>query len=343
MFLPVEHRIAAMRTLAHRFGGRSLRRRVETATLSVAILSGISSHLPVWRTELAGPSADNMFHKWLSGVIDKPYRVSLVFVGPKRANRKPVVFIVDLNNELIAVVKLGYNEVTRPLVRYEASALAGVESALAGHAHVPSLLGQGRIGDLEAMAMHPLPSLNERRGAGHDELVAIVRAISASGSLPRLELSSVMGHPRMRPLAGIVPIIDESIARAPVGAVHGDFHTGNIGVAHDGRPAVWDWERWADGLPLGFDLLHYNLQFWIAREDAERTTAADRLIKTAPEILAPLGVNPALASDVARDYLVRLAARYIGDAQDKAGSKLGDVEKWLFPVILQSNEVMGHP
>lgn len=342
MFLPVERRMAAVRTLARRFGGRSLRRRVETAALSGAILSGASPHLPLWRTELACGRASDGFHEWLSGVIGEPYRVSLVFVGPKRANRKPVVFVTDLDDELIAVVKLGFNEVTRPLVRYEASALASVASALAGHAHIPLLIGAGRIGDLEAMVMHPLPSFSEGRQVGRDELVAVVRAISASGERPRSGLSSVLGHPRMRPLADVVPMIDRATEHAAAGAVHGDFHSGNIGVAGDGRPVVWDWERWADGIPLGFDLLHYKLQFWIAREGVERSAAAKRLIETAPDLLAPLGISPALAPAVACDYLVRLAARYIGDAQDQAGSRLGDVENWLFPVVLRAHEAERH-
>lgn len=338
VFLPVDRRISAVRVLARRFGGRSLRRRVETVAVSGAILLGVSTYLPLWRTKLDDSDAFSGLHGWLSETIYEPYRVSLVVIGPRRANRKPVAFIVDAHNELIAVAKFGYNEVTRPLVRHEARALARVASSLVGHVHVPSLIGASRIGDIEVMAMRQLPPLEGKRQVSCAELVSVVRAISASGGPPRSELSSLLGHPRMRPLADMASMIDEASTKAPVGAIHGDFHTGNIGIAQDQRPVVWDWERWSDGVPIGFDLLHYNLQYWIAHEGITPQAAADRLIDTAPSLLAPLQVSPSVATDVARDCLIRLAARYVGDAQDKAGSKLGHVEKWLFPAVLRRSD-----
>lgn len=334
VFIPVDRRMSAVRALAQRSDGRSLTRRVGKAALSGAILSGVSSRLPSLRTVLSDEGSDE-FQNWMSDIIDVPHRVSLVFVGPRRANRKPVVFVTSFDDELVAVVKLGYNDVTRPLVRYEASVLAKVASRLENHAYVPSLIGAARVGDLEAMAMRPLPPIDERRQVDQRELSALVRAIGASGAGSRRQLSTELGHPRMRPLASIVSAIDEALAHAPVGAIHGDFHSGNIGVAaRDGCPVVWDWERWTDGIPLGFDLLHHKLQFWITRDGVEPQTAAHRLIVSASDLLAPLDVNSDIAPDVARDYLIRLAARYIGDAQDQAGARLGAVEKWLFPAVL---------
>lgn len=333
MYLPVDRRVSAVRALALRSSGDTRRRQARLAGLSGVILSGLSTRVRAWRAELDGRTAVGGFHNWLADYIDEPYRVSLVLVGPRRANRKPVVFITDSRDVLIAVVKLGYNDVTRALVQYEASALAAASSALAEHAYTPSLLGAGHIGGLEALVMQPLPPMSACREVGRDELVAIVRAVSAAGQVPRRELSSVLGHLRMRPLADLVHGIDEAMAQAPVGAVHGDFHSGNVGVASDGRPVVWDWERWTDGVPLGFDLLHYNLQSWVAREGVDPRVAAERLIDNAADLLAPLDVCPALAPAVACDYLVRLAARYINDRQDQAGSRLGKVEEWLFPVL----------
>lgn len=333
VFVPADSRRSAARALTRRYGGRSLRGWIRAGVLSVAILSGLGPRLPPWRTRLAGDSSGHNIHTWLAEVIGEPYRVSLVFVGPKRANRKPVVFVTDPNDELIAVVKIGYNEVTRPLVRYEATALASVGAALAGCAHTPSLLGAGRIDNLEAMAMRPLPPLVEGRQPTQEELVSIVREISASGGQPRRPLSSVLGHVRMEPLIQAVAAIDEALVAAPVGSIHGDFHPGNVGFAKDGRAVVWDWERWGDGIPRGFDLLHYNLQSWITRDGVEPEVAARRLIATACDLLGPLDIEADLAADVARDYLVRLAARYVADSQDRAGSRLGRVEEWLFPAV----------
>lgn len=334
LFVPVSNRRSAAQALAQRYGGGSLRQRAKAAALATAVRSGLSARLPLWRADLPRQHSTSEFHAWLSALIGAPYRVSLVFVGPRRANRKPVVFVTDLHDRLIAVVKVGYNEVTAPLVRYEATALASVADALAEHAHTPSLLGAARIGTLEAMAMRPLPAIDGNRAVKEEGLVVLVRNISDSGDQPRDDLSSLLEHTRMQTLASVATAIDEALADTPVGAIHGDFHRGNLGVAQDGRPVVWDWERWADGIPRGFDLLHYTLQTWVHGDGAEPEAAARRLINTASELLAPLEIRADAAADVARDYLIRLAARYVGDAQDKAGSKLGLVEKWLFPAVL---------
>ena len=53
---------------------------------------------------------------------------------------------------------------------------------------------------------------------------------------------------------------------------------------------AWDWERFAGGVPVGFDALHYDLQpRALGRVDAAGAAAADS-VRRAPGLLAPLGV-----------------------------------------------------
>jgi hypothetical protein len=332
--LPVARRGQAARILRAHYGDGGFRRRVMTSVLSALVACGIADRLRTWRVEPIPVPADRTFPSWAREARGSDHRVGLVLLGPPRANRKPVVLLVDDAGDLGAVAKIGWNDVTRPLVAYEASALAEIASALDGRVHVPTLIDARRIGDLELMMMAPLPPLQAGRTLSRAMLVETVRAVADVSSDRRVDLSSCLAHARMQPLAEAVAGITARTVDARVGSAHGDLHPGNLGVAADGRPVLWDWERWMHGVPVGFDLLHHDLQTWVGVDRVDPGEAARRLIDTAPEILAPLGVSPTEAPDVAKDYLVRLAARYVQDAQDEAGSRLGRVESWLFPAVL---------
>ncbi|MFT4220210.1 MAG: hypothetical protein QM611_06800 [Microbacterium sp.] len=338
-FVPVAHRRSAARALWRQYAGGGARRRAETTALASLVTIGFAGRVPRWRVSFPDPPSESAFHPWLRTVLHQPYYVGIVLIGPRRANRKPVVMLTDRQGALIAVAKLGYNRVTRPLVRHEANALRDVAAALEGRAHVPVLLASDRLEHTEAMLMNPLPKINSGKRVSRETLVAVVRGIASSAVGRRTDLSTVIEHPRMRPIVDAANRVSARTSQAPVGAAHGDLHAGNLGVAEDGRPVIWDWERWTHGVPVGFDLLHHDLQSWVSG-GSDPQEAARRLLATAPEILAPLGVPTHLAADIACDYLVRLAARYVDDAQDQAGSKLGTVENWLFPAVLdhQQNE-----
>jgi len=329
--LPVDDASAAARIVRRQFEGGSWKRRVQTTVLSALVSTGIVWHLRHWRVNGFPIPRERSFRAWIAGELSQDHRVGLALIGPQRANRKPVVLITDVRGRLIAVAKLGYNEVTRPLVRHEASALVTVATALGSVAHVPELMASTDLHGTEALLMRALPEIDVRADVPRTTLITLVRAISSAGSSARSELLDETTHPRMTPLVPVATRLRS--LDVPFGASHGDLHSGNLGVAIDGHPAIWDWERWSQGVPLGFDLLHFDFQNWVTVGD-EPKSAARRLIRTAEGILSPLGIPSELASDVARDYLIRLAARYVRDAQDEAGSRLGAVEEWLFPAVL---------
>ena len=61
----------------------------------------------------------------------------------------------------------------------------------------------------------------------------------------------------------------------------------------------------------------------------------------AAEILAPWGLDGARLRPGGRAYLVELAARYLGDRQDEAGARLGDVGAWLLPDACRARPTAG--
>ena len=99
------------------------------------------------------------------------------------------------------------------------------------------------------------------------------------------------------------------------------------------RVLVWDWERFEVGVPVGFDLLHHDLQHAVTVRSVEPGRAARTLLAQAPATLAPLGIDAASAHTVVLDYLLTLAVRFSRDRQSEAGAPLGRVQEWLVPAL----------
>ena len=83
---------------------------------------------------------------------------------------------------------------------------------------------------------------------------------------------------------------------------------------------VWDWERFAAGVPVGFDALHYDLQpRALGQVDAAGAAAADS-VRRAPGCSRRFGVPAGSAPAVAVLYLVEILTRYVGDGQTRWGN-----------------------
>ncbi|GGK69323.1 hypothetical protein Sme01_14800 [Sphaerisporangium melleum] len=110
-------------------------------------------------------------------------------------------------------------------------------------------------------------------------------------------------------------------------AWHGDFSPWNIALAPGGRLAVWDWERFATGVPLGLDTLHHFFQRAVRRMPPAR--AAEACLASSPRLLAPFGPSADEARHTAAEYLISLADRYERDGHQPLGPPAG----WLNPVL----------
>jgi hypothetical protein len=81
------------------------------------------------------------------------------------------------------------------------------------------------------------------------------------------------------------------------------------------RVQLWDWERFTQGVPFGFDALHYRAQ--VVRHDRRGLRAAEAvLLEGMPALLQGLGVRD--AGDRGRLmlglYLLEVSGRYLGTA-----------------------------
>ncbi|MBX6381687.1 MAG: hypothetical protein IRZ07_01745 [Microbispora sp.] len=234
----------------------------------------------------------------LSEVLGRRVRV-VVHVRPaRRANRKPILEAYD-ESGLAGFVKIGDSPRARRLVRYESEVLRMLAGRPLKVVVPPDVLYHGEWRGLEVLMLSPLPAGRRRVPA-------------------RLLISA------MREIAAIRPYDDEGTGEA---AWHGDFTPWNIAAGADGRLLVWDWERFAVGVPLGFDALHHF--FHRALRRMPPAAAARACLAQAGRLLEPFGVDTARARRTAVHYLATLAERHRRDGHEP----LGPPAVWLNPVV----------
>ena len=210
----------------------------------------------------------------LAQVLGEPVHVALR-AGPPRANRKPVLAVLDAGGRPLAFAKVGLTPLTADLLAVEASALTGLAGKASDLVRVPRLLHHGTWRDMTILVQEALP----------------------------------------------------------VGCWHGDWTPWNS-ASLDGSVLLWDWERFDTGVPIGFDLLHHDLQSALATDCSPARPTA--LLNTVSSRLAPLGLTSGQATLTGVAYLVELASRYLVEDQAAAGAAVGDVGRWLLPVLTRA-------
>jgi hypothetical protein len=116
----------------------------------------------------------------------------------------------------------------------------------------------------------------------------------------------------------------------PFGAWHGDFGPWNMGV--DGRRVeIWDWERFAVGMPVGLDAAHYQVQRGVAA-GTDPVLAWHRVVADVGAVLHASGLDESAAPTVGSVYLLAIVDRYRVDATDGPTERLRARLTWLAAV-----------
>jgi hypothetical protein len=318
-----------------------------------ALRTGASRALLRGRIRVAVPAGSDTFERYLADALGRPDLSVSIHIGPVRANRKPVLQVLEPGGTTVAFVKLGVTALTRTLVRAEATALDCLRHAALSRLTVPAVLHIGQWNDHEVLVLAALPTWDRRAPLTEHRLAAAMAELAgcygtrrgplAGNGYPdrlRARLAAVADRGEGRQLAAATERILASAAatgvRLAFGAWHGDWAPWNM-AALDDRLLVWDWERFTPGVPAGFDALHHDLQRrligWSGRVDAR--ASVDATVDAAPDLLRPFGqTEPDAAEVTALLYLVDLATRYLTDRQAEAGARLGVLGTWLLPALL---------
>ena len=339
-------RRAAAAAVRHYSGARSAASRLCVNALSVALAGGLTNAVLRGRVRVQAPAGVETIEAYLTDLMMREIRVGM-YLGPARANRKPVLQLLTRSGETVGFAKIGVSPLTSRLVRAERDALTLLSQADLASITIPQVLHYGVWHGLDVLVLSALPTWERRRPVTPATLAAAMRELAAVGGLRRETLAESGYLERLR---GNLATADQGTEQAVLmqaldslalsadatmlgfGSWHGDWAPWNM--AYTGRGLmVWDWERFTSGVPEGFDALHFWLQTELKMRHRDSRDAAARVIQDAPRVLSPFGIDAAAARVTAVLYLADLATRYLVDRQAEAGSPLGAPGKWLLPAI----------
>jgi hypothetical protein len=271
-----------------------------------------------------------------------------MYLGFPRANRKPVLQLLNpAGGEPLGFAKIGVNDLTRDLVDAEHRSLALLNQARLAGVTVPRVLHYGQWRGLSILVLSALPMWAHRRPLRRGQLSAAAAEVAGVGGLRsgplagegyleklRTRLAKADEGPERSALDWALEVLAERVGGKVLtyGAWHGDFTPWNMASTSSGL-LVWDWERFSNGVPLGFDVLHYWLQSQVGRSGRDPGASAIDCADRASCLLAPFGTDPGGARLTAVLYLVELAVRYLVDRQAEAGAPRGAPKAWLIPAI----------
>lgn len=269
-----------------------------------------------------------------------------IHLGPPRANQKPVLQILDERSYPLAVAKLGINELTDQLVSREAATLTMLGKRELGRVRVPDVVHAGQWRGAALLLLSHLP-LARTGPVSADSLRAAMVDVARVNGVVRSRIAEGPAFARMcsqacelddRALRGGIDECLRSLSESDYaidhGTWHGDWTDWNC-AALGSEVLVWDWERCQDGVPLGWDALHYALRRDLQNQPPAMSVARS-LVARAPDLLKAFRVPPEHASLIARTYLLHIALRYLSDDQHVVGGRVGRVERWILPVVLES-------
>jgi hypothetical protein len=328
VLVPLASNRAAAEAVRQYSDGMTQRARLAKAAVGLALRSGA---LPWWLRRrgrvvaAAGPAQGSLLGDHVPAALGRSDLAAAIVLGPVRPNRKPVVQLIGRDGRPVGYMKVGWNDLTRRLVRAEADTLRRLAGAHPRGFTAPDLLHQGRWQGLDITIGSALPHRLLRRGRRYAlPPVAVSREIAALGGVEETTLGASRwwaGLPqRLAPVrramadksatleATMERLAARTSTRLAFGTWHGDWGPWNL-RATPGRLLVWDWERSADGVPLGFDLLHFGYQTALQGLGQPPAVAAATARDRAAPHLAALGQRSGVEELLCDLYLLERLCR----------------------------------
>jgi hypothetical protein len=345
LLVPIAKARAARAALCQYNDGMSQRARIRKAAVGMALWLGIG-RLVGDRIDVV-PATDppmlSLLIEELRPLFGRSRLETAVFLGEQgRPNRKPVLQVTDDRGEVLAYVKVGWNPVTKRLVENEADALMSMAAEPPKTFQVPRLLHTAKVGNLQITVVSAFHHrLLRRSSLGADAPFTAVREIAFRGGT---EWRALVDSDYARTVLERIAAIDNDVRRESLGSLfdrimseapstilrfgswHGDWTPWNMTRGRSGL-FVWDWERSARPVPVGFDVLHHTFQFRSqgGRHRVREALSAARAL-AAPTLLQ-LGIDESNYDLLIRVYLLELVLRFeeardLGDPVSRAAIEL---------------------
>jgi hypothetical protein len=298
---------------------------------------------PIVRVPGTDPAADSI-ERHLAECFGTEVRVGVI-LGTRRVNQKPVLQIFDRAGRLLGYAKIGHNDLTAGLVRAEATSLAAVGGQRPRSFRVPEVLHHGQWAGLEVLVLSDLTTDPQEPVTAATRITAMREVATLTGTTERT-LGDSRFWARLR--SACARLADQSrgarLAAAAdalqrthgddlvqLGGWHGDWGHWNMGM-RDGVLQVWDWERFDPEVPLGFDGLHHAAQS-VRPSEREAARQEATFLRSVPETLAEVDVDPERHELTLRLYLLEIALRYVDALTHGATPALTRRTEWALSLL----------
>ncbi len=300
---PWTRRIRDAAGTAALFGRAAIRRDEQ-----IGIIAGQTPMIDVLRNEL-----DLSIHRLV------------ILCGPPRANQKPVLQAIDRFGRTVAFAKLAWNDLTTTLLAHEQAVLTDLATRQLGPVEIPQVIGAGIVEGVNWLALSPVRAHFSRHALTHlDAADSIARATGVeSSSLGQADLAEALTR-RANGLSLAAATVERLLNEhgtqpLQIGSWHGDFVPWNMSAGKS-TVAVWDWERFATGVPTGFDQLHFAMQVAVHRTGMTVAQAISTTRTALPRLLST--VEPAGRAATFDAYLAEMLIRYEHDALESPNPNL---------------------
>src|SRR5215468_7014069 len=167
---------------------RSRAARWALSGVSLALAGGLGGVVRCGRLWVSAPAGADTIEAYLSSVMSCEVRVSL-YLGPARANRKPVLQLLTGAGETAGFAKIGINALTSGLVRAERESLARLSRAGLSQITVPEVLHYGMWHGLDVLVLSALPTRLRGRPVPAARLAAAMGELAGGGGRRREALA----------------------------------------------------------------------------------------------------------------------------------------------------------
>ncbi len=240
-------------------------------------------------------------------------------------NRKPILQMIDPLGRTTAFVKIGWNELTRDLVRNEGAILRRFTDDPPSSFSVPALRHAGPWQDLETLAVAPLPNRFWTRQIQATLPIEATREIALGEGEDRRDLATspfrakllarldLLGGNTSR-VGSAVALLNDVVRSTGVdpfrfGRWHGDWAPWNM-ASSNGRLYVWDWERGGGPVPLGFDAIHFAFQTAMRDLAHDASASLDKADHASASVWSSLGLDEETRLATVALYLLEIYVRY---------------------------------
>lgn len=310
----------------HARRARGISGAVALAGVGVTARLGVVGMLP-GKVQVRRGKGDVIAH--LSSALGRPVEVGLL-VGPVRATQKPVLQVFSGEGELLGYAKVGLNAATRALVVHEGKTLEALAKRDLVPLRLPRVLYRGRFRGHEVLVQEAFGGIRAKT-APDLALLAAMTTLARSGGVTKIVLKqSPFWQRTTENLQGVAAEVAQGLpgAEKPMsfGAWHGDWAPWNMTWA-GGRCQVWDWEGFRPGVPLGFDLVHYELQKAVVIGGVHPVEAVPAVAAKVTARLGAFGLDRDEAALVPLLYLLNLIAEFT--VTGESTSRLARLETWV--------------